>query len=161
MANKALIFPLILLCKILLYIYIFDSMHVKFRIQAGITITFGSLNISLMGQWPVIYQWLCYNIAHIHMLWAKQSQTRCALANVTVFIARNNHRPLVILQPISTFCQPKSAGYWSAKLTVQFSIGWQSISNKLSHFQEDDWPISDPFSYHFSFLLVNFKFKNY
>jgi len=60
--------------------------------------------------------------------------------------ARNNDWPLAIFQPISTFGQPKSI--LVSQFYCTFSMGWQSITYKISCLQKNGQPISDPYFYH-------------
>jgi len=66
--------------------------------------------------------------------------------------ARNNSWPLAIFQPISTFGRPKSILVGQFYCTI--SIGWQSITYKMSYFQKNSRPISDPYFYHCTYVYM-------
>ena len=60
--------------------------------------------------------------------------------------ARNNSWPLAIFQPISTFGRPKSI--LVGQFYCTFSMGWQSITYKMSYLQKKQptnfWPLFLP-----------------
>ena len=63
-----------------------------------------------------------------------------------VYSARNSSWPLAIFRPISPFGRPKSI--LVSQIYCTFSMGQQSITYKMSDFQENGRPIFDPYFYH-------------
>ena len=55
---------------------------------------------------------------------------------------KNNSQPLADFRPISAFSQSKSI--LVGHISCTFSMGQQSVTCKISYFQKNSRPISDP-----------------
>jgi len=75
------------------------------------------------------------------------------LVQSLLFSARNNSWPLAIFQSISTFGQPKSI--LVGQFYCTFSMGWQSITYKMSYLQKNGQPVSDRYCiYHYYYVCT-------